>query len=219
MSRAGVPANAVPDAMLLLAPGCAHCPIVLAALSELLKEGRLGRMEAVNITAHPEVAQTVGTRSVPWVQIGPYELAGVHTKEEFAHWADLAAKGAGLGPYFSDLLKTGNIQKVLRRIREQPEALHDLLTLLEAVDTPLAARIGIGAVLEELQPTGLLKALVPDLKALTRSTHPQTRADACHYLGLLGDPELTPVIEPLLKDSDAEVREIAADTLAELRAK
>lgn len=213
------PAGSEPDALFLLAPGCAHCPIVLAALGELLKEGRLGRLEAVNIAAHPEVAQMVGTRSVPWVQIGPYELSGVHSKRELAHWAELAAQGAGLGPYFSELLETGNLKQVLRRIRQQPEVLHDLLTLLEDEDTPLAARVGVGAVLEELQPEGLLKAVIPDLKALTRSPHAHTRADACHYLGLTGDRQLIPVIEPLLKDPDAQVREIAADTLAELRSR
>lgn len=217
MKPTASPAGPEPDALFLLAPGCAHCPTVLAALGELLKEGRLGRLEVVNIAAHPEVAQTVGTRSVPWVQIGPYELSGVHTRQELAHWAELAARGAGMGPYFSELLATGHIKPVLRRIRQQPEALHDLLTLLEDEDTPLAARVGVGAILEELQPEGLLKAVIPDLKALTHSPHPHTRADACHYLGLTADPQLIPLIEPLLKDPNAQVREIAADTLADLR--
>ncbi|MFZ0257771.1 MAG: HEAT repeat domain-containing protein, partial [Gammaproteobacteria bacterium] len=56
-----------PDALLLIAPGCAHCPVVLQSLAEMLKAGSLGRLEVVNIVAHPEVAKAVGTRSVPWL--------------------------------------------------------------------------------------------------------------------------------------------------------
>ena len=44
-----------PDALLLLSPGCAHCPSVLEGLSQLLKKGELGRLEVVNILAHPVI--------------------------------------------------------------------------------------------------------------------------------------------------------------------
>ena len=59
-----------PDAQILLATGCAHCPAVLEGLSRLLKLGKIGRLEAVNIVEHPQAAQAVGTRSVPWTRIG-----------------------------------------------------------------------------------------------------------------------------------------------------
>jgi HEAT repeat protein len=40
------------------------------------------------------------------------------------------------------------------------------------------------------------------------------RADACHYLGLTGAGAAADYIRPLLDDKDAEVREIAAESLA-----
>ena len=71
--------NAIPDALLLLAPGCPHCPAVLEGLSGLLKEGVIGRLEAVNAAIHPERAAELGVRTVPWARIGPFELEGEQT--------------------------------------------------------------------------------------------------------------------------------------------
>ena len=49
-------AASVPDAELLIAPGCVHCPVVLDGLSALVKAGAIGRLEVVNIAQHPEIA-------------------------------------------------------------------------------------------------------------------------------------------------------------------
>jgi HEAT repeat protein len=40
------------------------------------------------------------------------------------------------------------------------------------------------------------------------------RADAAHYLGLSGNGDAIPYLQPLLQDEAAEVREIAAESLA-----
>ena len=80
----------------------------------------------------------------------------------------------------------------------------------------MAARIGVGAVLEELAESGLLGPAVAPLLGLLTSETPQVRADACHYLGLTGDPGVREAVTPLLEDADAEVREIARETLEEI---
>ncbi|MGB5200334.1 MAG: hypothetical protein WBR56_10600, partial [Sedimenticolaceae bacterium] len=49
-----------PDAELLIAPGCAHCAAVLAALTALVKRGDLGRLNVVQLGAHPEAVAAVG---------------------------------------------------------------------------------------------------------------------------------------------------------------
>ena len=57
-----------PDALLFLTRQCPHCPLVLASLCELVKRGAIGRLQVVNIEAHPEEAQAIGVRSVPWLR-------------------------------------------------------------------------------------------------------------------------------------------------------
>ena len=73
MTESAAPA----DALLLIATGCNHCPAVLEGLSRLLKQGRIGRLDVVNLAVHPETGQALGVRSVPWTRIGPFELEGL----------------------------------------------------------------------------------------------------------------------------------------------
>ncbi|MCU7801111.1 MAG: thioredoxin family protein [gamma proteobacterium symbiont of Lucinoma myriamae] len=56
---------------LFIAPGCPHCPNVLQALSELIKDGEIAEMEVSNMALVPEKAQELNIRSVPWIKIGP----------------------------------------------------------------------------------------------------------------------------------------------------
>lgn len=205
------------DAALLIAPGCAHCPGVLDALGKLLKEGLIGRLEVTNVAVHPQAAQAAGTRTVPWIRIGPYELEGAHSPGELRDWAELAAAGAGMAAYLAYLIEQQRLPRLLALVKERPPLLHELVPLVGDLETPMGVRIGIGAVMEELQDSGLLAGIIDELGALTRAAEPQVRADACHYLALSGDPRALPYVEPLLQDADGEVREIAGESLPLLR--
>ena len=205
-----------PDAYLLIAPGCAHCPSVLEGLSLLLKSGKLGRLEVVNIAAHPEAAEAVGTRSVPWCRIGPFELEGLHTQAELARWTEHAAAGSGLDLYYSHLLETQRPHKVADAIQRNPASLTQLLGLLEEKETPMTVRIGIGVVMEELEGDPLLRHALPALQQLAYSSEVNIRADTAHYLGLIDAPEAIALLTRLLQDEHPDVREIAAESIQQL---
>lgn len=209
-----------PNALMLLAPGCPHCPTVLEGLAQLLKEGRIGRLEAINVAVLPEYAEALSVRSVPWVRIGPFELEGAISSAELRQWAGRVSSEAGMAAYFDRLLASGRLQKVQQLIRDRPERARALLDLLGEPQTSMHVRIGIGAVLEDLRGTGLLGAdFVHALGTLTRHPQTQIRADACHYLALTERAEAVPYARACLADDDAEVREIAAEALAALENK
>jgi len=208
-----------PSALLFIAPGCAHCPAVLDGLARLLKAGRLARLEAVNVAAAPERAAAEGVRSVPWVRLGSFELLGALSAAELAEWAEHARNGTGWPSYFSHLIEGRRLEELVRRIRDAPERLYDLLRLLQDEATPLDLRIGVSAVVEELAGTPVLTAALPELEQLSLSEAAQTRGDACHFLGLSGDPKAIPALRRLLEDEQADVREIAAEGLALLGAR
>lgn len=208
-----------PDALLLVAPGCVHCPIVLQSLADAIKAGRLARLEVVNTVQHPEVARAVGTRTVPWLRIGPFELDGHYTPGELAEWIEHAAQGTGWEQYFSSLLAQGRLPQALKRVQEDPARLVQVIALAGSLDTPMAVRVGVGALLEELAGSTALRRHIPALVALTRSLEPQVRADACHYLALTNAAKVAEHVRPLLNDGDASVREIAQETLDWLAAK
>jgi hypothetical protein len=203
--------------LVYIGSGCPHCPAVVDGLTRLVKSGRLARLEVVNLSVAGS-APADGVSSVPWTRIGPFELVGSIPTGDLADWAERAATGEGWAAYYAYLLEQRRLGEAEGLVRERPETLVDLLDLLGEADTPMALRIGIGALLEGLAGGTILARAVPILTQLTLSDLPQTRADACHYLGLAGDPAAIPAVRRLLDDEQGDVREIAAETLALLGA-
>lgn len=211
--------NSIPDALLLIAPDCPHCPAVLAGLSGLLKEGVIGRLEVVNVAARPERAAELGVRTVPWTRIGAFELDGVQSPAELRRWAEQTNSLDGMADYFFRMLTTGRRAQVEEMARQDASRLLALAHLMERPEASMAVRLGIGAVLEELQGSGLTETMIPVLGALARNGDALTRADACHFLSLIGGSQVAPWLRACLDDEDKEVREIAAEALEELEQK
>jgi thioredoxin-like negative regulator of GroEL len=206
-----------PDALLLIATGCAHCPVVLQGLSDLVKQGAIGKLEVVNIAARPEMAAQHGVRAVPWLRLGGITLTGLRSPAELRDWAAKAGSAAGLAAWLNELLTTGERTAALAAVRESPLAVDALAQLLRDPATSLHVQVGIGSILEELAGSDLVRALLPTLAELTQHTDARLRADACHYLTLTGDPAVKAVLQKLLDDPDATVREVAEDSLAAIR--
>lgn len=205
-----------PDALLLLSSHCPHCPAALAALAELVKHGALGRLEVVNVEALPEVARALGVQSVPWVRMGAFELPGVRTRAEYARWAERAVRPNGWADYFHELLKEARLPRLLELLREDGARLAHLLPIVANPEASLNVRLGAGAALEDFAATPAFAALVPALGGLARHADARVRADACHNLGLSGAADARPWLRERLDDADAEVREIARDSLEAL---
>jgi HEAT repeat protein len=203
----------LPNALLFVATGCPHCGAVLEGLARQVKQGRLARLEVVNLSAEPEAAAKEGVRSVPWTRIGPFELVGALSAAEIADWVEYARNGEGWSAYYAYLLENRRLDEVVRRIRESPSTLACLLAALDD-ETPMALRIGISAVIEELSGSEALRGVLPQLEQLALADSPQTRADACHFLGLTGDRRAAATARRLLDDEQPHVREIARETLA-----
>lgn len=207
-------ASAVPDVELLIAPGCPHCPTVLGILTDLLKQGRIGRLAVINLGAHPDEAAARGARGVPWLRIGPFELVGAYRPAELAEWVARAATHDGRRAYLVEQLEAGQLETVISVCARAPEMLPPLLDLAADLDTPFAVRIGIGAIFEDLGPRGYLTELAEELdRRLGHSDHVQVRADAAYFLGLTGADAARPSLQRLQDDDDAEVREIATESL------
>ncbi|MCG7874577.1 MAG: HEAT repeat domain-containing protein [Candidatus Thiodiazotropha lotti] len=203
-----------PEVLFLLATGCHHCPMVLESLTQQLKQGNLARLDAVNIVNSPEVAQQLGVRSVPWTRIGRFELDGVMSPKEVSQWIERTALETGVADYFSESLAAQRSDKVIHWLEESPQDLQVLLELQENDATPMAARIGIGVVMEQLEGDPRLSHALPTLITLSRSKQANIRADVAHYLGLTHHPDARPALLEMVNDSHPDVREIAEESLA-----
>jgi hypothetical protein len=205
-----------PDALLLMGTHCPWCPKVLASLKDLLADGVIASLETVNVDERPEFAAELNVRTVPWIRIGPFELEGMRSAAELRNWANKAGSADGLAAYLDELLSTGRIDKALGLVRKDPAGLDALLALFTDTEAQLNTRIGISAIMEDLEGSELLQGLVKHLGELTRHAEARIRSDACHFLRLSGSRQASAYIRPLLADSDADVREVAAESLAAL---
>ena len=163
---------------MLLGTHCPHCAAVLSSLSELVKQGVISQLEVVNLEQRPEIAGELGVRSVPWVKIGPFELAGLHSQAELQSWAEQAGSEQGMTKYFEQLLGEGQVKQVLEMIEKDPGLLHALTGVVSDADAKINARLGVGVIMEEYEGKSELLALVPELGELTRHADARVRSDA-----------------------------------------
>jgi HEAT repeat protein len=128
-----------------------------------------------------------------------------------------AASGpGGMADYFHILLMEGGLKKVIEIVDSRTELLAELLPIVGNPDASMNVSLGASAVFERYAGKEPLRVLVPRLGRLSEHADARVRADACHYLGLSGSPVARAFLEPRLEDDSADVREIAADSLAEL---
>lgn len=117
---------------------------------------------------------------------------------------------------FQIWLLEGQLARVNAVIDRLPAALADLLPVIANPAANMNVRFGANAVFERHAGTPALQSLVPALGMLTGHGDHRVRADACHILGLSAAPAAAKYLAARLDDPDAEVREIAADSLQEL---
>jgi len=205
-----------PEALMLLGTHCPHCPSVLNSLAELVKQGVLSKLEVVNLEQRPDVARQLGVRSVPWVRIGPFELTGLRSLTELKQWAQTSASHQGVRDYIEAMLAEGDVDRVLAMIASDATVMERVIELLDDADAKINVRLGIGAIIEEYEDRPLLHDHIPQLGKLTTHADPRVRGDACHYLALSHSASAKVFIRPLLKDENADVREVAEESLHEL---
>lgn len=209
--------TALPDVFMLMGTRCAFCGPMMQALTELMKAGQINRLEIVNIEHNPQLAAELDVRSVPWLRIGPFELAGSRSKQELAEWLQRAGSEEGIRAYMEEVLSEGNIDAVRKLLKKQPEALNSVIDLMADGDAKINVRLGAGVIIEEMAQSEAFKKVIPRLLEYLHHDDARVRSDACHALSLTGDASLVPEIETLLDDESAEVREIARDSLEALQ--
>lgn len=210
------PTTTTPHATLLIGTHCPHCPTVLTHLSEMIKQGEIASLNIINIEQAPEHAQALNVRSVPWVKIGEHTLSGIQTKEALQQRVQWIQEGAALQGQFDQWLSNGQADDVINTLKDKPQTMQAIMQLLGDPATVLSTRIGIGVVIEEFAGSGLLNTHLALLSEFAAHDDVRIRADACHYLGMTANSDAIPVLKACLDDDDAEVREIASDSLEEL---
>ncbi len=210
--------NSPAHILMLMGKQCAYCGPMMQILAELMKTGELAELRIVNVEENAELATQLGVRSVPWLQIGPFELQGSRSRQEILLWLKRASNFEGITEYLDEVLAEGKITYANKLIQRYPKALENVIALMADPEAKINVRLGVGVIIEEMAESEVFKAVVPDLIDYLSDDDARVRGDACHYLSLTKDPGCIPLIEKLLEDESGEVREIAQDSLDDLRA-
>ena len=208
-----------PDALLFITPVCTHCPSVLQALSELVKQAQVGKMTVVNIAAHPEQAAEYDVRGAPWLRLGSFTLTGAQSVAELRQWAEWASGDEGTAHYVEHLLEEGGYQQAVAFIAGDTHRLKPLLAIVANPEANISVRLGVSALLEAYANTPELELLLPQLAELAFHSDHRVRADACYLLGLTGSTAARTYVEVCRKDDHEEVREIAEEAMEKLAKK
>ena len=112
-----------------------------------------------------------------------------------------------------EMLKVGKRRKFEALVKQEPQRIHALARMMRNPEASMAIRLGIGAILEEFQGTGLGEPLVPELVEMLASDDRLLRADACHFLTLIGTEAIRPHMLACIDDADPEIREMAEEWL------
>ncbi len=211
------PTLQTPAVMLLLSTHCTHCQVALQTLTAMVKQGDIAQLKVINLEQSPGMAEKMGVRSVPWMQIGDFVFEGEQTPQAINDWIKKAGTERGERQYLQQNLTDGNITEVIHYIRSKPPAIKVVTDFMADEDAKINLKLGIGVVLEEFATDPVIGDALPVLQQFLSHNDARVRADACHYLSLTGRDEYIPEIEKCLRDEDAEVREIAQESLAAIQ--
>ncbi len=151
------------------------------------------------------------------MQIGPFELSGSRSKQEILLWIQRASSFDGVTDYLAEVLSEGNIKYAEKLVHGYPGALENVIDLMADPEAKINVRLGVGVIIEDMAESDAFKSVIPHMRDYLSSDDARIRGDACHYLSPTKDRSFIPDIERLLSDESEEVREIAQDSLDELR--
>lgn len=216
-----IESDSTPDALLLISSHCPHCEAMLKRVTQLVKDNEIGRLEVTNLESHAELAQHYHVRSVPWLRIGHHELTGAQTLDTIRQritWAKQENDNPSeLISLYDHQLSEAQADKVVEQIKQKPETISAIMSLLSDSGTVLSTRIGIGVIMEEFENTPLIQSLVPEFAKLTTHKDKRIRADVCHYLGLTGSHQAITLLQAITNEDDPEVLETIADSIEDLQ--
>ena len=199
---------------LFVMPGCPICPQMERLFKQLHEEGKLDRLEVVDITRQPERAQQLGIRSAPSYLINGVLFSGMKQRSEIEQLLQ-QNEGEKWRSLLSEELTEGGMETARKAVLENEAARQALFDLLEDEETPLVVRIGLSAIIEELAEQGLLEAYQSRLQQLAQHPEQRIALDGLYYLSMLHSPEAIETLSRIAEDDSHPLHEQARELMQE----
>lgn len=119
----------------------------------------------------------------------------------------------------ADYMENGFLENIVDMFKHDKTLYKYVGELL--IDERIRVRIGVAALLETLKdedPENIFLA-IPYVASVLKNENPVFRGDAIYVLGLIGNNDVIPLINEMRIDEDKDVRQIAEETLEEIKSK
>ena len=190
-----------------ISPLCPVCPHVVEELFKL----PIRRVEVIDVTDYPEIAQSYEVMATPTIVIGKVKLVGKVDGREILEWIE---RGYDRKSYFAKLLKEGRADEVVKEIVRDGDAdiLIELLTFNDFM-----VRLGAMVVVEEIakEKPELIEKIKSKLRELLKHEDERIRQDIAMLLGNVGDTEDKKFLKELVKEG-GDVGESAKEAMEEI---
>ncbi len=195
---------------IFISPICPTCPYVVEEVCSI----PVKRVEIIDVTDYPEIAQNYNVMATPTVVIDRIKLVGKVNRKEILEWIE---KGYDRKEYFAKLLKDGSAEDVFREIirDEDADVLIELLTYRDFM-----VRLGAMVVVEELakKKPDLIIKIKDKIRELLKHEDERIRQDIAMLLGNIGDKSDKAFLKELLREG-GDVEESAREAIEEIERK
>ncbi len=125
----------------------------------------------------------------------------------------------GLKKMLADYMENGFLENIVDMFKHDKTLYKYVGDLL--IDERMRVRIGVAALLETLKnedPENVTRA-IPYITPVLKNKNPVYRGDAIYVLGLIGNQEVIPILKQVTADEDKYVRQIAEETIEEIKSR
>jgi thiol-disulfide isomerase/thioredoxin len=204
--------NLSAEIKVFVSPFCPHCAKVIENVNSLAVENPNVKVEIIDVSAYPELAEKYGITSAPTTIINDsVRLIGYISKEEVVKWIE---KAEDKKEYFVKLIKDGRLDELLDSIKDEKD-LGIVVDLLAYND--FMVRLGAMVVLEEVFKIipSIVKAVKDKIRKLLKHDDKRIVQDVAMLLGEIGDEEDIEFLKDLVK-AGGEVKLSAEEAMEEI---
>jgi thiol-disulfide isomerase/thioredoxin len=204
--------NLSAEIKVFVSPFCPHCAKVIENVNSLAVENPNVKVEIIDVSVYPELAEKYGITSAPTTIINDsVRLIGYISKEEVVKWIE---KAEDKKEYFVKLIKDGRLDELLDSIKDENN-LGVVVDLLAYND--FMVRLGAMVVLEEVFKSNpsIVKAVKDKIRKLLKHDDKRIVQDVAMLLGVIGDEEDIEFLKDLVK-AGGEVKLSAEEAIEEI---
>jgi hypothetical protein len=200
---------------LLIAPTCPNCPRVVAACGQVAATSPQVELVVIDVQHFSDLAGSC--RSVPTVIIdGTRTVVGPLTSAELTEILAERGQPGYLTRALGSMIEAGRLAEMVPLLTtEEGHAALATLMRVGSMQQKMGLMLAVEQAIEHDQHA--LDGALPELLPLLESDDVTVRGDAADLLGKIGAPGARADLTALLEDENADVREVAAESLELLR--